>query len=269
MAGNSGAPGASVASRLLAVLACFDAGHQRLALSQIARRAGLPPATAHRLVGELHAWGGLVRGADGRYEVGRRLWDIGILAAVQRDLREAALPYLQDVHGTTGETVHLAVRDGLHALYVERVEGRTSARVLSRTGARLPLHATAVGKMLLAHAPDEVLRAALTAPARVTPWTITEPGRLAREVDQARRRGFARTSQEMTPGAWSVAVPVVAADPATGPAAAPGAAPDGTVVAALGVVVANPARDLARLVPVLQVAACGIGRALPRDWRPA
>ena len=255
MAGNSGEAGTSVASRLLAVLAAFDAGHQRLQLSQIARRAGLPLATAHRLVGELHAWGGLVRAEDGRYEIGRRLWDVGILAAVQRDLREAALPYLQDVHATTGETVHLAVRDGLHALYVERVVGRASARVLSRTGTRLPLHATAVGKVLLADAPDEVARAALAAPARVTAWTITEPGRLARELHQARRRGFARTAQELTPGAWSVAVPV--------------RGPDGVVVAALGVVVASPARDLARLVPVLRVAAGGIGRALPPGWRPA
>jgi len=255
MAGNSGDPGASVASRLLAVLAAFDAGHQRLQLSQIARRAGLPLATAHRLVAELDAWGGLVRAGDGRYEVGRRLWDIGILAAVQRDLREAALPYLQDVHGSTGETVHLAVRDGLHALYVERVVGRTSARVLSRTGARLPLHATAVGKVLLANAPGEVTRAVLTAPARVTAWTITEPGRLAREIQQAGRRGFARTSQEMTAGAWSVAVPV--------------SPPDGTVVAALGIVVASGARDLTRLVPVLRVAAAGVGRALPADWRSA
>jgi len=254
MAGNSGGPGTSVASRLLAVLAAFDSGHQQLQLSQIARRAGLPLTTAHRLVAELHAWGGLVRGGDGRYEVGRRLWDIGILAGVQRDLREAALPYLQDLHGSTGETVHLAVRDGLHALYVERVVGRTSARVLSRTGTRLPLHATAVGKVLLAHAPEEVARAALAGPARVTAWTITEPGRLAREIEQGRRRGYARTSQEMTPGAWSVAVPV--------------SAPDGTVVAALGVVVASPSRELTRLVPALRVAASGIGRALPADWRP-
>jgi len=265
MAGNSGDPGTSVASRLLAVLGAFDGGHQRLQLAQIARRAGLPLSTAHRLVAELHAWGGLVRAGDGRYEVGRRLWDIGNLAAVQRDLRDAASPYLQDVHATTGETVHLAVRDGLHALYVERVVGRTSARVLSRTGTRLPLHATAVGKVLLAAAPDEVARAALTAPARVTAWTITEPGRLARELQQARRRGFARTSQEMTPGAWSVAVPVAA--PVAAPVAGP--VPGGPVVASLGIVVASGARDLARLVPVLEVAAAGIGRALPTDWRPS
>jgi DNA-binding IclR family transcriptional regulator len=255
MAGNARQAGVTVASRLLAVLAAFDAGHQRLTLSEIARRADLPLATAHRLVAELEAWQGLRRREDGSYQVGRRLWDVGILAAVQHDLREVAVAYLQDVHQATGETVHLAVRDELCALYVERIVGRSSARVVSRIGTRLPLHATAVGKVLAAHAPPELIQAALVAPARVTAQTITEPGRLHRELVETRRRGFARTAQEMTQGAWSVAVPVTT----TG----------GETVAALGIVVASPERDLLRLVPVLQVAAQGIGRSLPPNWRPA
>ncbi len=258
MAGNARVQGVSVASRVLAVLAAFDASHQRLTLTEIARRADLPLATAHRLVAEVVAWGGLRRCDDGGYEIGRRLWDIGILAAVQRDLREVALPYLQDLHAATGETVHLAVRDDLSALYVERIVARRSAQVLSRTGTRLPLHATAVGKVLLAHAPADVVRAALAAPRRVTAHTITEPGRLGRELAECRRRGWARTAQEMTLGAWSLAVPI-----RTGR----GETEHGDVVAALGVVVARPSRDLARLVPVVTVAASGIGRSLPADFR--
>ena len=255
MAGNARQPGVTVTSRVLAVLGAFDAAHDRLTLSQIARRSGQPLATTHRLVAELAAWGGLARADDGAYEVGRRLWDIGTLARVERGLRDVATPYLQDVHRTTRETVHLAVRDGLHALYVDRLVDRTTAQVLSRAGARLPLHATAVGKVLIAHAPGDVVRAALTDPVRVTPHTITEPGRLHREIAEVRRRGFARTAEEMTPGAWSVAVPIALAA--------------GEVVASLGVVVASPRRDLVRLVPVLQVAAHGIARALPPGWRPA
>lgn len=254
MAGNARTPGVTVTSRVLAVLAAFDAAHDRLTLSEIARRSGQPLATTHRLVGELERWGGLLRAEDGAYEIGRRLWDIGTLARVERDLRDIASPYLQDVHRTTHETVHLAVRDGLHSLYVDRIVDRTTAQVLSRAGARLPLHATAVGKVLLAHAPGDVVRAALTDPARITAHTITEPGRLHREISETRRRGFARTAEEMTPGAWSVAVPI--------------ALPGGDVVAALGIVVASPRRDLVRLVPVLQVAANAVARSLPPGWRP-
>jgi DNA-binding IclR family transcriptional regulator len=254
MAGNAREPGRSVSSRLLSVLGAFDPDHRHLALSDIARRADVPLTTAHRLIAELENWQALNRRDDGRYEIGRRIWDLGLLAAVQRDLREVALPYLQDVHAATGETVQIAIREKTRALYVERVAGRTSAQVISRTGTMLPLHATAVGKVLMAYAPPEVVLQATNRPRRVTPYTIVEPGRLLRELAETRRRGYSRTAQEMTYGAYSVAVPVCA--------------DSGQVVAALGVVVDNPRRDLTRLVPGLQVAAHGIGRSLPSGWVP-
>src|SRR6476659_8218517 len=111
MAGNSSAPGASVTSRALALLGAFDERHRRLTLSQLAGRAGLPVATAHRLVAELVAWGALARTGSGEYVVGRRLWDLGLLAPVQTGLRQVASPFLHDLYGTTLATVHLAVRD--------------------------------------------------------------------------------------------------------------------------------------------------------------
>ena len=112
--------------------------------------------TAHRLVGELVEWGALARTADGRYVVGRRLWDIGLLAPVQTGLRQLASPYLHDLYGATLATVHLAVRDGVEVLYVDRLAGHASVPVVSRIGSRLPMHATGVGKVLLAHAPPDV-----------------------------------------------------------------------------------------------------------------
>ena len=111
MAGNSSSPGTSDTARVLAVLAAFDSAHRELRLSDIARRAGLPPPTAHRLVGELSEWGALDRREDGRYVVGRRIWNLGLLAPVQTGLREVASPFLHDIYGATLATVHLAVRD--------------------------------------------------------------------------------------------------------------------------------------------------------------
>src|SRR5262245_33556755 len=99
MAGNTAAPGTTVAARVLAILGAFDPGHRSLTLTEIARRAGLAPPTAHRLVGELAAWGALRRDGTGRYVIGRRLWDLGLLAPVQSGLREIASPFLQDIYG--------------------------------------------------------------------------------------------------------------------------------------------------------------------------
>jgi DNA-binding IclR family transcriptional regulator len=252
MAGNTSTPGATVVSRSLALLFAFDDGHRRLSLTELAQRAGLPLATAHRLAGELVAGGALVRRKDGRYVVGRRLWDIGLLAPVQSGLREIASPFLNDIHAATLATVHLAIRDRTQVLYVERLSGRASVPVVSTVGSRLPMHATGVGKVLLAHAPDDVREKVLADLVRVTPHTITQPDRLRRQLERVRQEGYAITAEEMTLGACSIAVPVCASrgDDAD------------LVVAALGVVVPSLRRDRTRLLTALQVGAQGIGRSL-------
>jgi DNA-binding IclR family transcriptional regulator len=239
---------ASVTSRALALLGAFDADHRSLTLSAMARRADLPLATAHRLVAELTAWGALDRQPGGEYVVGRRLWDLGMLAPVQAGLRQAASPFLHDLYGTTLATVHLAVRDGVKVLYIDRLSGHVSVPVVSRVGSRLPMHTTGVGKVLLAYAPDEVVSSTLKNLTRVTPYTITQPARLMEQLRRVRTEGFATTGEEMSLGACSVAVPVRGAD--------------GDVAAALGIVVPDLRRERARLVSALQVAAHGIARTL-------
>ena len=253
MAGNTSTPGATVTSRALALLGAFDEHHRQLGLTELAGRAGLPVPTAHRLVGELVAWGALSRTTGGSYVVGRRLWDLGLLAPVQTDLRELASPYLHDLYGATLATVHLAVRDHTEVLYLDRLAGHASVPVVSSVGSRLPLHATGVGKVLLAHAPAEVQRTVLADLARVTPYTITQPGLLRRQLARVLRDDVATTTEEMSLGACSIGVPV-----RRGP----------EVVAALGIVVPS-LKDRAKLAGALHVAARGIGRELGRSVPPS
>ena len=75
---------------------------------------------------------------------------------MQTGLVELASPYLHDLYGATLATVHLAVRDGTEVLYLDRLRGSASVPIVSTVGSRLPLHATGVGKVLLAHAPPDV-----------------------------------------------------------------------------------------------------------------
>lgn len=239
--------GASVSAKLLSVLAAFDDEHRALTLSALARRSGLPVATAHRYLAELAAWGAVVRRPSGEYVVGRRLWELGLLASDQLDLRRVAEPFLHDIHAATRATVHLAVRDGTEVLYVDRVSGNASVPIVSVTGGRLPLHPTGVGKVLLAYAPDDVQSWVMAHLTRITPHTITQPGRLMTDLGRVRREGFAQTVEEMSLGACSIAVPIRART---------------EVVAAVGVVVPDLRRDRPRLVAALQVAAQGIGRSL-------
>ncbi|CAN5384052.1 hypothetical protein BH11ACT8_BH11ACT8_22870 [soil metagenome] len=181
--------------------------------------------------------------------MGRRLWDIGLLAPLQAGLVETASPFLHDLFAATRATVHFAVRDGVAVLYLDRLRGHASVPVVSTVGSRLPLHATGVGKVLLAHAPLDVQAVVLADLARIPPYTITQPGTLRRQLARVHREGFAVTVEEMSLGACSVAVPVTR---------------DGVVVAALGVVVPSLRQERPRLVAALDVAAHGIGRALSR-----
>ncbi|MDH2425605.1 IclR family transcriptional regulator [Sphaerisporangium sp. TRM90804] len=246
MSGGSGEPGRSVTSRVLAVLGAFDTGHQELTLTDIARRSGLALTTAHRLVRELEGWQALSRGDDGRYHVGLRLWELGQLGSGR--LREVAHPWLQELFGATGENVHLAVRDGLEVLYVDKVYGRRAVPILSRTGTRLPMHPTGVGKALLAYETEWFIGSYLARKLeRPTPHTVTEPGRLARELASVRARGYALTYEEMTLGSCSAAAPIMV---------------DGRPVAAVGVVLSSRrARELPRLVEPLLDGARQIARA--------
>jgi DNA-binding IclR family transcriptional regulator len=241
-------PRRSVTSKALAVLGTFDPAHSRRTLTEIAAATGLPLSTTHRLIAELVAWEGLTRSADGRYEIGRRIWALGSLSAVSRELRAIALPFMQDLSATTGENVHIAVLDGDLALYIDRISGRRAVPVVSKPGARLPLHATGVGKVLLAHGGPELQDRVMNRLTRHTPLTIVEPMRLQRQLEQIVDRGYATTHEEMTPGSSSLAVPVR----------------DRTdrVVAALGLVTASTRRELNRLVPAVQLAGRGISRML-------
>jgi DNA-binding IclR family transcriptional regulator len=231
------------------MIGAFDESHRNLALSDLARRAGLALPTAHRLAGELVAGGALQRNTDGRYVVGRLLWEAGLLAPVAGVLRQVAEPFLHDVYAATLATVHLAVRDGDQVLYLERMMGRASVPIVSSVGSRLPMHCTGVGKVLLAHAPQDVQARVFANLTRVTPYTIVQRSVLSSQLDRIRRGGVASTTEEMSLGACSLAVPVIRSS-------------DDAVAAAIGVVVPNLKRDRQRLLGALQVAAHGIGRQL-------
>lgn len=206
--GGEHASRSSVASRVLSVLAAFETTTGALSLTEIAESTGLPLATAHRLVKEMAGWGALERHpTSGRYRVGMRLWEVAQNAG--RQLRDAARPYLQDLHSLTGETAHLAVREGDEALYIDRLYSSTRVPRASRVGGRLPLHATAVGKVLLASEEAWFQEAYVHGElARPTRYTHVQPDKLLGELAMIRQRGWATTVEEVRPGSCSIAVPV-------------------------------------------------------------
>jgi DNA-binding IclR family transcriptional regulator len=243
--------GPSVASRLFAILDAFTTPTpvRALTLTAIADRARLPLSTAHRMVAEWVAWGGLTRLEDGRYSLGLRLWEVGVQAPTARTLRTIALPYLEDLYEVTHEHVHLAVLDGQDALYVEKLSGHQAVQVISRVGGRLPLHATGVGLALLAYASPAFIDSYLAEPlTQFTAATVTAPDALRKRLADIRALGLATMSEEMTPGSSSLAAPIQDRT--------------GQVVAAVSIVTrTTPQHDPAQEAAVRQ-AARGISRSL-------
>ena len=173
------------------ILEAFDGDDRGLGISELALRAGLPKSTVSRLVATLVRQRYLER--DGKLiHLGLRLFELGQLAEQPRELRIAALPVMADLRNQTGENVHLAIRDGGEVVCIAVMRGRSAGPSTVRTGGRLPLHATALGKAVLAHdSPsgiDDVLSAGLA------PWTrqtITDPAVLRRQLAGIRRGGLA------------------------------------------------------------------------------
>jgi DNA-binding IclR family transcriptional regulator len=237
---------------VLAVLGAFTRERPALTLSDIARAVGVPLSTAHRLVGELLAWGGLERDDDGRYRVGLRVWELGALAPRGLGLREAALPFMEDLYEVTHENVQLAVRDDTELVFVERIAGRDAVSVFTRVGGRFALPPTGVGLVLLAFAPGEVQERVLAGPLqRHTPYTVTDPVQLRRVLAEVRRTGVAVSDRQVTTDAVSVAAPVIGR---------------GGVVAALSIVVRGTSPAAVRaMTPGVRAAARGISRTLDRS----
>lgn len=153
MSGNNGVPGLTVVAKASMILDAFAGNRIAMSLSELARATGLPSSTVHRIARELVAWGGLERTDRGDYAVGIRLWEIAARSRRSYGLRETAMPFLQGLFDLTRQHVQLAVLDGTDALLVEKISAARAVETVGRVGGRLPLHASAVGKALLASAP--------------------------------------------------------------------------------------------------------------------
>lgn len=248
--------GESVLTRAVRIFEAFGPDSTALQVTEIARRSGLHVATASRLIAELVAHGLLERGPEREVRIGVRMWELASRASPTLSLREAAMPFLEDLHAVVGHSAQLGVLDGDDVLFVERLTARDAVVNYSRIAGRLPPHITSSGHVLLAYGPPELRARILARPLeRYTRNTVTTPDGLLAALAQVRRQGFALLAGHVHEDATGIAVPVRNGL--------------GEVVATMSVVVPNDDRATAQ-VPALRAAARGVTRVLcrPRE-RPA
>jgi DNA-binding IclR family transcriptional regulator len=239
--------------RGLRLLQLFSESPRGLTAKQVGNLSRLPVSTVHRFLANLESAGFLNCTGDGVYHLGIACFAIGQAALGQLDIRRLSLPYLHRLNQQTRETIHLTVRHGLSAVYVEKLDSPEPLRIYSRIGAAVPLYCTAVGKVILAHMPaderDRVVRQLDL--KRLTPNTVGNLQELESELYRVRKNGYACDLEEHELHIRCIAAPIW----------------DhlGSVHAAVSItapMVRMPVTRLRQLAPMIQAAGSQISREL-------
>ena len=252
MAGNSAEPGRSVTSKVVAILLTFSDGSEH-SLTEIARLTHLPVSTTHRLVSELADWGVLERTDESGFRIGLPIKAMGGVSSHAPAVIEPGRRVLEDLAITARCGARLGVLAGNTVAYIQKRNDSSPVTTFGQS-ARLPAHATALGKALLAFSDQGIINGVIAhGLRRYTPNTVTDPEELRRSLATIRLTKVAVSRWEYQPGAWEAAVPVFG--------------PGGLVVAALHLDVPNPRTDLQHASSLLTVAARSLSRELAATSR--
>ena len=229
-----------------------------LSLQELCAMSGYPKSTTHALLSTLREYDMIAQNADGRYSLGMKLYECGCAVSAGWDVKQLAHPYLEQLAKNVGWGSYLAVRSGDHVLTVDRCSGSSGAglQLTVEPGVRLPLHATAQGKVLLSAASErEILRCCAQGLQPCTRHTITAPEDLLAALAQVRTQGYAVEDGEYKVGLRAVAAPVRDAG--------------GSVCGAIGVVGLFPrtsSEEFQAAVAQTCTSAAALSRALGCPW---
>lgn len=199
----------STLERGLAVLRAFDQNHPEMQLSEVAAVTNLSPAVARRCLNTLVQLGYVAKHGR-RFLLRPEVLVFGSAFMSSMNLETVALPALQYLRDETGDSSSMAVLSGHDILYVAHVSTNRHIRLSANVGTRFPIHATSLGKVLLAFQGDEAIEAYLKSATlkRFTERTVTDPAALRARLAQARANGYESALDELDYGIVSVAVPV-------------------------------------------------------------
>jgi len=193
----------------LAVIRAFSREHAALSLSEIARSARIPAATARRCLLTLEELGYVTRsGRD--FLLRPKVLELGAAYLESMNIEQVTRNHLEELARSTADSAALCVLDGAEIVYVARASVRTLLRLEAHIGSRFPAHATSTGRVLLAGVSSERLAryfesASLEA---LTERTVTDPAKLRALIEEARRCGYSAVEDELAYGVIALAVPV-------------------------------------------------------------
>lgn len=192
-----------VIERMVALLDALAEHPDPVSLKDLAAATGLHPSTAHRILNDLVMKRFVDRSDPGSYRLGMRLLELGNIVKSRINVREAALEFMRNLHRKTHQTINLSVRQGDEIVYVDRsFSERSGMQVVRAIGGRAPLHLTSTGKLFLSLDDPKAVRAYATRTglAGHNKNSITDLGKLERELSMVRALGYARDNEELELG---------------------------------------------------------------------
>lgn len=210
MAAEPGA-GTQAVERAMSLLACFTDEHSELRISELSAQTGLGQSTVSRMISSLDRLGFVGQDArTGLYRLGPSAVTLGSVALNSSSLFRAARPIAQHLAQTTGFGVNVAEFRDDRLFYLCNFEGAKSPKSFTMAGRTAPLHATGMGKAVLAQQPAEFVRAYYAADLghAYTPHTITEPADMEAVLAEIRSRGYATEVEELAFGRACLAAPI-------------------------------------------------------------
>ena len=197
-------------SKVVRILDCFSTIDRALSVNELARRTALPKSTTHRLLASMRGVGLLEQAAErDHYRLGIKLFELGNTVLANMDLHREARPFVDMLMRLSGQSVHLAVFDGRHAVVVQRADPPPEQGSPPSFIETAPAHCTSVGKAILAwQEPAVIDRLAAAGLPRFTDATITDADALRRDLAVARARGYAIDEGEHQPGLRCIGAPV-------------------------------------------------------------
>ena len=202
---------AQTLSRAVKILECFSPERPEMGVREVARMIELSSSATGRLMLAMKELGILNQNpATKTYSIGARSLAWAGVYLSTCDIRAVAMPYMEDLHRTTQETISLYILDGNERVCVERLESPQNVRIVARIGRRLPLYAGSAGKVFLAFLPEtrreEILSTVTLSP--FTTNTITDKSELRSELERIREDGWAISHGEWMAEASGVAAPI-------------------------------------------------------------
>lgn len=195
----------------LRIMEAMSESEYELGIAELSRNLGLGRSTVHRLITTLESRGFVTQNpVTAKYKLGIKIVTIGGTILQKIDIIKEARPYLEKLSRATGESSHLALLSGDEIIFVDKVLGSNPAKMASVIGLRRPAYATATGKMLLAHLPEEQLKKWLNRVSidRFTPFTLSNTDELSEQLEKIKGLGYSEDLQEMEEGLICFGAPI-------------------------------------------------------------